>query len=110
MTNEPPLILLTGATGYVGGRLLSALEAKGCRLRLLARRPEFLRSRVGPSTEVVPGDLLDRNSLDGAMAGAAMAYYLVHSMASGGSFAEEDRRAAANFAAAARQARVRRIV
>ncbi|HVB99216.1 MAG TPA: NAD(P)H-binding protein [Candidatus Dormibacteraeota bacterium] len=107
MTNEPPLILLTGATGYVGGRLLSALEAKGC---LLARRPEFLRSRVGPSTEVVPGDLLDRNSLDGAMAGAAMAYYLVHSMASGGSFAEEDRRAAANFAAAARQARVRRIV
>ncbi|HVB35149.1 MAG TPA: DUF2867 domain-containing protein [Patescibacteria group bacterium] len=110
MKIEPPRVLLTGATGYIGGRLLSALEAKGCRLRCLARRPEFLRSRVRPSTEVVAGDLFDRNSLADAMAGVAVAYYLVHSMASGGSFAEEDRRAAANFAAAAREAQVKRIV
>ena len=52
-------ILLTGASGYVGGRLLPRLEATGRPVRCLARRPEYLRSRVGGSTEVVGGDLLD---------------------------------------------------
>jgi uncharacterized protein YbjT (DUF2867 family) len=107
---EAPLVLLTGGTGYVGGRLLSALEARGCRLRCLARRPEFLRSRVGPGTEVVKGDVRDRASLAAALAGVHTAYYLVHSMASGGAFEEEDRRAAGDFGAAAREAGVRRIV
>ena len=57
------LILLTGATGYIGGRLLEELEARGCRVRCLARQPEFLLSRVAGGTEIVAGDVLDSASL-----------------------------------------------
>ena len=103
-------ILLTGATGYVGGRLLQALEGKGHPVRCLARRPEFLRARVGASTEVVHGDVLDANSLTSALAGIRAAYYLVHSMGSTGSFEEQDRIAASNFGQAARQAGTGRII
>jgi lipocalin/uncharacterized protein YbjT (DUF2867 family) len=102
-------ILLTGATGYVGSRLLRELEAGGCAVRCLARQP----ARVATSratTEVVAGDCLDRASLDGAMTGVDQAFYLVHSMASGGRFAALDREAAANFGRAARRAGVRRII
>ncbi len=108
--NRKPLILVTGATGYVGGRLLKALENGGRRVRCMARRPEFLQPRVSPSTEVVPGDALDRNSLDGALQGVTTAYYLIHSMGSARSFEEEDRRAARNFGEAAAAAGVERIV
>jgi uncharacterized protein YbjT (DUF2867 family) len=104
------LILLTGATGYIGGRLLRTLEARGHRLRCLARRPDFLRPRVGELTEVVKGDLLDATSLASALAGVGSAYYLVHSMGSTGAFEEEDRRAANGFAMAARDAGLRRII
>ncbi len=104
------LILLTGATGYVGGRLLAALERKGAVVRCLVRRPEFLRGRVAPETEVVRGDVFDTASLAAALAGVHTAYYLVHSLAGRGSFAENDRLAARNFADAARVARVRRII
>ncbi len=107
---QPPRILLTGATGYVGGRLLKALEASGCRVRCLARRPEFLSARVGPGTEVVQGDVLDSHSLVAAMSGIQTAYYLVHSMGSAGSFEEQDRIAASNFGQSARQAGVTRII
>ena len=110
LTRDPSLILVAGATGYVGGRLLPALEREGHRLRCLARRPEFLRQRVAPSTEVVAGDVLDRHSLDPALRGVDSAYYLVHSMGSGGSFDEDDRRGARNFAEAAKAAGVGRIV
>ena len=103
------VVLLTGATGYVGGRLLAALERSGVRVRCLARRPEFMRSRNGTS-EVVAGDLFDRNSLDGALEGVRAAYYLVHSMGSRGSFEEMDRQAAQNFADACRAAGVERII
>jgi uncharacterized protein YbjT (DUF2867 family) len=109
-TGERPHILLTGATGYVGGRLLKALEEKGYRVRCLARRPEFLRARVGPATEVVRGDILDKGSLAPALAGIDAAYYLVHSMGSSGSFEEQDRIAASNFGQAAREARAGRII
>lgn len=105
-----PVILLTGATGYVGGRLLARLEAAGRRVRCLARNPDYLAARVGPATEVVRADALDRASLDAAMTGIDTAFYLIHSMGSTGSFEVEDRRAAENFAAAARAAGVRRIV
>lgn len=103
-------VLLTGATGYVGGRLLTALEARDVGVRCLARRPEHLRTKVGADTEVVQGDVLDEASLRAAMDGIETAYYLVHSMGSSGSFEERDRAAAETFARAARAAGVRRIV
>lgn len=110
VTGAPGLILLTGATGYVGGRLLPALQQQGHPVRCLARRPEFLRARVAATTEIVGGDALDRNSLDAAMAGVSVAYYMVHSMGSTGSFEENDRQAARNFGAAAKAAGVERII
>lgn len=107
---EPGLILLTGATGYVGGRLLRALEQQGHRLRCLARRPEFLKPKVAPETEIVAGDVLDPASLEVALHGVDVAYYLVHSMGSAGSFEENDRQSARNFGAAAKAAGVERII
>lgn len=104
------VILVTGASGYVGGRLLAALEGRGRRVRCLARRPEFLWPRVGPGTEVVAGDVLDGGSLGPGLRGVDTAYYLVHSLGADRGFAAEDRRGALNFAAAARAAGVRRIV
>jgi NAD(P)H-binding len=104
------LILIAGATGYVGGRLLHALESSGHRVRCLARHPESLRERVAETTEVVQGDVLEPASLPAAMEGIHVAYYLVHAMASANSFEEEDRKAAESFAAAARDAKVARIV
>jgi uncharacterized protein YbjT (DUF2867 family) len=103
-------VLLTGATGYVGGRLLRALEDRGHRIRCLARKPEHLASRVASQTEVVAGDLVSGEGLAEALSGVDTAYYLVHSMGSAGGFEEEDRGAATNFGAAARTAGVRRIV
>ncbi len=109
-TGASPTVLLTGATGYVGGRLLPLLESLGHRVRCLARRPVELRSRVAASTEVVAGDVLDRASLDAALRGVEVAYYLIHSMGFAGSFEEADRTAAQNFADAARAAGVGRII
>jgi uncharacterized protein YbjT (DUF2867 family) len=107
---ERPRILLTGATGYVGGRLLKALEGRGYRVRCLARRPEFLRARACAATEVAQGDVLDASSLTSALEGINIAYYLVHSMGSGGSFEEQDRIAASNFGRAAHEAGAGRII
>lgn len=104
------LILLTGATGYVGGRLLRVLESQGRPVRCLARDPQTLRSRVAPGIEIVAGDVLDADSINRAMQGASMCYYLVHSMAGRGDFGDQDRRAAGTFAQAAKQAGVRRII
>ncbi|HEX6106564.1 MAG TPA: NAD(P)H-binding protein, partial [Gemmatimonadales bacterium] len=104
------LVLLTGATGYVGGRLLRALESGARPVRCLARRPEHLQSRVAAGTEVVAGDVLSPETLGPALEGVRTAYYLIHSMASGSTYADDDRRGARAFAAAARQAGVQRIV
>jgi len=102
-------VLLTGATGYVGGRLLRAFEEGGQAVRCLARRPgEVAATRR--TTEVVQGDCLDEASLVGPFDGVETAYYLVHSMGAGKQFAERDRRAAASFGRAAARAGVRRIV
>lgn len=103
-------ILLTGATGYVGGRLLAALEREGRPVRCLARRPEFLRQRAGATTEVVAGDVLDPDTLQAAFRDVDTAFYLVHSMGSSESFEDADRTAAQNFAHAAREAGVRRLI
>src|ERR1017187_6881467 len=105
-----PLVLLTGASGYIGGGPLKELEKAGWPVRCLARRPDFLRPKVAASTEVVKADCLHRSSLAPAMAGVHTAYYLVHSMGSPGKFEQEDREAAQNFADAARDSGVRRIV
>lgn len=104
------LILLTGATGYVGGRLLRALEQDGRKVRCLARHPEALLRRVGPTATVVPGDVLDPESLCAAMKGVHTAFYLVHSMSSKEGFEEEDRRAATAFGAAALRAGVKKVI
>ena len=104
------LVLLTGASGYIGGRLLKALENSGWPVRCLARRPDFLQPKVAPSTEVVKADCLERGSLPPAMAGVHTAYYLVHSMGSSGQFVQEDRQAAHNFAHAARESGINRII
>lgn len=103
-------ILLTGATGYLGGRLLHALLARGETVRAMARRPGFLRPRVGARTEVVRGDVFEPESLRAALQGVHTAYYLIHSMAAEGDFERRDRVAAEQFAAAAAEAGVRRIV
>lgn len=108
--NRQPLILLTGATGYVGGRLLRRLQEDGCRVRCLARRPEYLQARANEHTEIVGGDVLQADTLADVCEGVDVAYYLIHSMGSKKSFVEQDRIAAANFGAAARAAGVRRIV
>jgi len=104
---QPKLILLTGATGYVGGRLLAALEQRGDCVRCLARRPENVRRTTA---EVVPGDLFDVGSLARALTGVQTAYYLVHSMGSAGDFEKQDRQAAENFGTAASVAGVQRII
>ncbi len=107
---QTKLVLVTGATGYVGGRLLAVLAGAGYWVRCLARRPENLRQRVPGGVEVVAGDLLDAASLPAGLAGVSVAYYLVHSMGSAGDFEEQDRRAARNFAEAAKAAGVERII
>jgi uncharacterized protein YbjT (DUF2867 family) len=103
-------VLLTGATGYVGGCLLAELERRGIVVRCLARRPEKLAGRAGPQTEVMAGDATDPADLARACAGVDVAYWLVHSMESGVDFERADRLAAERFAAASRDAGVRRIV
>src|SRR4051794_16043433 len=101
-----PIILLTGGSGYVGGRLIPRLEQRRATVRCLARDPETMRASVLPSTEVAKGDVLDRASLDEALRGVHTAYYLVHLMSGSRDFEQEDRQAAKNFAEAARQAGV----
>ena len=104
------LILLTGATGYIGGRLLKRFEAEKLPVRCIVRRPEMLRDYAGSKIDVVAGDLLNPDSLKNALAGVHTAYYLVHSMGTAHGFEETDRKAAENFAAASRAAGVQRII
>jgi uncharacterized protein YbjT (DUF2867 family) len=103
-------ILLTGATGYVGGVLLPELERRGHVVRCLARRPQKLVGRTGPTTEVIAGDASDPDALARACAGIDVAYWLVHSMESGVDFERADRLAAERFAEAAKTAGVKRII
>ncbi|HYF24548.1 MAG TPA: NAD(P)H-binding protein [Baekduia sp.] len=104
-------ILLTGATGYVGGRLLPDLLAAGHRVRCLVRDPSRARG-LPDGAELVQGDVVSGDGLAGALAGADVAYYLVHSMGngSGGDFARRDRDAAATFGRAVRDAGVARTI
>src|SRR3954471_1998230 len=104
--------LVTGATGYVGGRLIERLLREGRPVRALARNPSLLEAP--PEVKAVKGDLVSGRGLRRALDGVSVAYYLVHSMepAAGadGDFADRDRIAAENFARAAEEAGVERIV
>jgi uncharacterized protein YbjT (DUF2867 family) len=100
-------ILVTGANGFIGRRLVQALAERGGPLRCLVRRAGSLPAGV----ETAVGDLLDSSTLASAFQGVETAYYLVHSMAGGRSgFEERDRLAARNFVTAAERAGVSRVI
>ncbi len=105
-------ILVTGATGYIGGRLVPALLAAGHTVRCMSRNPaKLIQQPWSDDVEVVSADALDRASLDDAMVGCDAAFYLIHSMDGAASdFGARDRLAAENFAAAATDAQLGRIV
>ena len=107
---ERPSILVTGATGYIGGRLARQLLVDGYTVRAMARDPRRLTAleRLGASS--VAGDVLDAPSLTSALRGIDVAYYLVHAMGEGRDFEARDRQAATNFAEACRTAGVKRII
>jgi len=105
-----PVVLLTGASGYVGGRLISLLERQPVVLRCLARNPDKRRLLVQESTQIVRGDVLDVSSLDAALQGVHTADYLMHLMSASKDFEKDDRQAATNFAQAAKKVGVRRII
>ncbi len=105
-----PRTLLLGGSGYIGGRLIPVLERSGVRLLCLARNPDKLRPLICETTEIVQGDVLDTASLDRALEGVKIVYYLVHLMADSKDFEQDDRLAATNLATAAKKANVGRIV
>jgi uncharacterized protein YbjT (DUF2867 family) len=102
--------LVTGATGYIGGRLIRRLVSEGRQVRALARNPAALEAEP---VELARADVIEGTGLAAALDGCETAYYLIHSMEQGardGTFAGLDRRAADNFARAAQEAGVERIV
>ena len=108
---KPLTIMVTGATGYIGGRLAPRLLPLGHRVRAMARDPRRLAALAAAGAECVAGDALAPESLAGALRGVDIAYYLIHSLgAAGDNFASQDRTAAANFAAACAAVGVRRII
>jgi len=103
--------LVTGASGYIGGRLVPELLGAGHAVRCMARDPGKLASRPwSDNVEIAVADALDEGAVRRALAGADVAYYLIHSLGTGTSFEQRDRAAAGAFAAAAAAAGVRRIV
>ncbi|MFC4628392.1 SDR family oxidoreductase [Promicromonospora alba] len=109
--NDGGQVLVTGATGYIGGRLVPELLSAGYRVRVLARHPERISSRDwADDVEVFAGDATARPDLRRALEGVDVAYYLIHALGSGSGFAERDRSTARGFAVVAREAGVRRIV
>ena len=111
MSTEPLTCLVTGSTGYVGGRLIPRLLSAGHRVRAMARNPDDLASTPWvDDVEVVGADLADPESLVAACAGVDVVFYLVHSMGTSSDFEAEEAKSADNAVSAARAAGVRRIV
>ena len=108
--NKNDQVLVTGATGYIGGRLVPILEDLGYSVRCFARNSESLESKVSENTEIIAGDMLNAESISRAMKGVHTAFYLVHSMGSAKSFMDLEKECASNFASAAKSAGVRRII
>ena len=107
----PEHVLVTGATGYIGGRLVPRLLEAGHQVRCFVRDPDRLRDYVWfDKVEISGGDALDAHSLVNAMQGITTAYYLIHGMQGGRAGAERDLRAASNFASAAEIAGIQRII
>ena len=105
------LALVTGVTGYIGGRLVPELLKAGYRVRAMARNPRRLQDRDWyDDVEVVEADAGDRHQLDAALDGVDVAYYLIHALGTGKRFESRDRHTALTFGAAARDAGVGRIV
>lgn len=107
--DRPPRALVFGASGYIGTHLVPRLQAEGWTVRAAARNPKVLAARQWP-VEQVAADALRPETLDAALEGIDIAYYLVHSMASGRDFGALDVQAAGHFADAAARAGVKRIV
>ncbi|MFE6819484.1 SDR family oxidoreductase [Streptomyces sp. NPDC057677] len=106
-----PLCLVTGASGYIGGRLVPDLLEAGFRVRCLARTPAKLRDHPwAGEVEIVRGDVTDAETLAPAFRDVDVAYYLVHALGAGQGFERTDRTAAENFAREARSAGVGRLV
>jgi uncharacterized protein YbjT (DUF2867 family) len=103
-------VLVTGATGYIGGRLVSLLLEHGYAVRCMARNASRLIGRFAPAVEIVEGDVGDELAVGHALDGCGAAYYLVHSMGSTSAFAKADRDTAHSFGEAARSAGCKRII
>jgi uncharacterized protein YbjT (DUF2867 family) len=110
VSEDPPIDLVTGASGYIGGRLTRHLISTGGRIRCMGRDPEVLRGRFGDDVERVFGDVVDTSSLRAALKGIDTAYYLIHGLGETGDFESLETRGAENFAMEARAAGVRRLV
>ncbi len=108
--DKDSVVLVTGATGYVGGRLVHRLTDKGIRVRCMVRRPSQLVGRVDADVEIVHGDVSEPLTLEPALRNVHTAYYLVHSLGHSGDFERVELACAENFANAARAAGVQRIV
>lgn len=110
-TSRTEKVLVTGVTGYIGGRLVPELLDAGYRVCVMVRDPVRLQGRPWlAKVEVVQGDVLEPDTVDAALDGIEIAYYLIHSMRGGNDFHERDVKAARNFGEAAHRQGVKRII